>query len=130
MVICSRCFFLSSTFDPRNGGNAIYEATAITAVMPDELHGLRTALGFHENDDGTQHAIVKEPKLYRFPRDPSLNKRSTWIKKQSAWIQIEDGVEWVNRPHKKLEAWTEKAVFYFWEEQQDEPGANACPVTP
>ena len=66
----------------KRGEHSIYEATAITSVILEELHGLRTALCVHDNDDGTQHAIVKEPRLYRFPRNAKhLNRRSTWIKK-------------------------------------------------
>ena len=69
--------------------------------MPDALHGLRTAFGFHENTDGTQHAVVKEPKLYRFPRNTDLNMRSTWVKKGAQWTQIEDGETWSNCPHNR-----------------------------
>ena len=70
----------------KRGEHSIYEATAITAAIPQELRGLRAAFGYHDNDDGTHHSIVKEPKMYRFPRDKSLNRRSTWVIKKSQWV--------------------------------------------
>ena len=98
----------------KRGGNSIYEATAITSAIPDELYGLRSTLGYHDNDDGTQHAIVREPKLYRTPKNTDLDMRSTWIKIGPGWIHDEDGVEWNQNPHKRFKTWTEKAVFLFW----------------
>ena len=113
----------------KRGEHAIYEATAVTSPLPDELFGLRSALGVHANDDGSQHAIVKEPKFYRLPKNnDKLNRRSTWIKRNNEWHQVEDGIEWSEFPNKKLEEWTEKAVFYFWEQAPDEGVNKACPV--
>jgi hypothetical protein len=87
--------FLSPTDlrSDKRGGNSVYEATAIAAALPSELQGLRTALGYHVNDDGSHHSVVREPKLYRKPSDPSLNMRSTWIRNGPGWAQTEDGVE-------------------------------------
>jgi hypothetical protein len=111
----------------KRGESSIYEATAITSVMPEELHGLRSALGTHDNIDGSQHIVVREPKLYRTPKNVRLNRRSTWILKNTEWKQVEDGTDWAKCPNRRFEEWTEKAIFYFWEEPEEVVN-NACPV--
>ena len=96
------------------------------ASLLDLVKGLRSAFGFHENDDGTQHAVVKEPKLFRFPRNPKLNKRSTWTKTNDQWGQVENGIDWEHHPHNKFIDWAEKAVFYFWDDNK--VALVACPA--
>jgi hypothetical protein len=96
--------------------------------MPDELSGLRSALGVHDNSDGSQHMVVREPKLYRTPKNTCLNRRSTWVLKNTEWKQVEDGTDWAKCPNQRFEDWTEKAVFYFWEEPEDTNINKACPV--
>ena len=96
--------------------------------MPEDLTGLGSELGTHDNDDGTQHSVVREPKLFRNPKKINLNRRSTWSLKNNEWTQVEDGTEWKNCPNTKFEDWTEKAVFYFWEEPENSKDNTACPV--
>jgi hypothetical protein len=87
----------------KRGESSIYEATAITPAMPDDLTGLRSALGVHDNNDGTQRVVVREPKLYRTPKRQTLNRRSTWTLKNNEWTQVEDGTDWTNCPNKRFE---------------------------
>ena len=49
-------------------------------------------------------------------------------RQNNEWHQVEDGIKWPSCPDKKVNEWTEKAVFYFWEQPADETNNNACPV--
>ena len=44
------------------------------------------------------------------------------------WKQVEDGTDWAKCPNRRFEDWTEKAVFYFWEEPESTNINKACPV--
>jgi hypothetical protein len=73
----------------KQGDNSVYEATALTALLPAELQGLKPTYGYHDNEDGTQRLLVREPTLYREPTQQDLNRRSTWVLIGSRWEQIE-----------------------------------------